>query len=359
MPASLAGSTATGKTQSFSPSEIAMSISPIRGAYPNTRMRRLRAQDFSRRLVRENQLSVNDLILPLFVIEGRGETQQVASMPGVERLTVDLLAEKAKELVKLGIPAVALFPVVDPAHKSEDARAAYDKDGLAQRAVRAMKDAAPELGVITDVALDPFTSHGQDGLMDGNGYIVNDDTVEVLVQQALSHAEAGADVVAPSDMMDGRIGAIRNALEKDGHVNTMIMSYAAKYASAYYGPFRDAVGSAGNLKGGSKASYQMDPSNGDEALHECALDLAEGADMIMVKPGMPYLDVVTRVKTDLQVPTFAYQVSGEYAMHCAAFDNGWLAREAVILESLLSFKRAGADGVLTYFAEEAARLLQT
>ncbi|WP_069948743.1 porphobilinogen synthase [Microbulbifer aggregans] len=336
-----------------------MSISPIRGAYPNTRMRRLRAQDFSRRLVRENQLSVNDLILPLFVIEGRGETQQVASMPGVERLTVDLLAEKAKELVKLGIPAVALFPVVDPAHKSEDARAAYDKDGLAQRAVRAMKDAAPELGVITDVALDPFTSHGQDGLMDGNGYIVNDDTVEVLVQQALSHAEAGADVVAPSDMMDGRIGAIRNALEKDGHVNTMIMSYAAKYASAYYGPFRDAVGSAGNLKGGSKASYQMDPSNGDEALHECALDLAEGADMIMVKPGMPYLDVVTRVKTDLQVPTFAYQVSGEYAMHCAAFDNGWLAREAVILESLLSFKRAGADGVLTYFAEEAARLLQT
>lgn len=335
-----------------------MSSSLPRGAYPHTRMRRLRAQDFSRRMVREHQLTTDDLILPLFVIEGRGETQQVASMPGVERLTVDLLAEKAKALVTLGIPAVALFPVVDPAHKSEDARAAYDRDGLAQRAVRALKEAAPELGVITDVALDPFTSHGQDGLMDRSGYIVNDDTVEVLVQQALSHAEAGADVVAPSDMMDGRIGAIRAALEQDGHVNTMIMSYAAKYASAYYGPFRDAVGSAGNLKGGSKASYQMDPANGAEALHECALDLAEGADMIMVKPGMPYLDVVTRVKTELQVPTFAYQVSGEYAMHCAAFENGWLAREPVILESLLAFKRAGADGILTYFAEEAARLLQ-
>ncbi|WP_237068610.1 porphobilinogen synthase [Microbulbifer guangxiensis] len=334
-----------------------MSISPIRGPYPNTRMRRLRARDFSRRLMREHHLSADDLILPLFAIEGRGETQKVASMPGVERLTVDLLAKKAKELVKLGIPAVALFPVVDPAQKSEDARAAYDKDGLAQRAVRTLKDAAPDLGVITDVALDPFTSHGQDGLMDQSGYIVNDDTVEVLVQQALSHAKAGADVVAPSDMMDGRIGAIRNALEQDGHVNTLIMSYAAKYASAYYGPFRDAVGSAGNLKGGSKASYQMDPANGDEALHECALDLAEGADMIMVKPGMPYLDVVTRVKRELMVPTFAYQVSGEYAMHCAAFENGWLAREAVILESLLSFKRAGADGILTYFAEEAARLL--
>ncbi|KUJ82743.1 porphobilinogen synthase [Microbulbifer flavimaris] len=335
-----------------------MSSSLPRGAYPHTRMRRLRAQDFSRRMVREHQLTTDDLILPLFVIEGRGETQQVASMPGVERLTVDLLAEKAKALVTLGIPAVALFPVVDPAHKSEDARAAYDKDGLAQRAVRTLKEAAPELGVITDVALDPFTSHGQDGLMDQSGYIVNDDTVEVLVQQALSHAEAGTDVVAPSDMMDGRIGAIRAALEQNGYVNTMIMSYAAKYASAYYGPFRDAVGSAGNLKGGSKASYQMDPANGAEALHECALDLAEGADMIMVKPGMPYLDVVTRVKTELQVPTFAYQVSGEYAMHCAAFENGWLAREPVILESLLAFKRAGADGILTYFAEEAARLLQ-
>ncbi|SEA40581.1 porphobilinogen synthase [Microbulbifer marinus] len=335
-----------------------MTSSLQRGAYPNTRLRRLRAQDFSRRLMREHQLTCDDLILPLFVIEGRDETQRVASMPGVERLTVDRLAKKARELSALGIPAVALFPVVDPAHKSADARAAYDADGLAQRAVRELKNAVPELGVLTDVALDPFTSHGQDGLMDDGGYIVNDDTVEVLVQQALSHAAAGADVVAPSDMMDGRIGAIRDALEREGYVNTMIMSYAAKYASAYYGPFRDAVGSAGNLKGGSKASYQMDPANSDEALHECALDLQEGADMIMVKPGMPYLDVVRRVKDELRVPTFAYQVSGEYAMHCAAFDNGWLAREAVILESLLAFKRAGADGILTYFAEDAARLLQ-
>ncbi|WP_288129337.1 porphobilinogen synthase [Microbulbifer sp.] len=335
-----------------------MSSNLFRGAYPNTRPRRLRAHDFSRRLMRENQLTTDDLILPLFVIEGRGETQKVASMPGVERLTVDLLAQKAVELVNLGIPAVALFPVVDAAHKSDDARAAFDADGLAQRAVRALKDAAPELGVITDVALDPFTSHGQDGLMDERGYIVNDDTVEVLVQQALSHAAAGADVVAPSDMMDGRIGAIRTALEREGHVNTQIMSYAAKYASAYYGPFRDALGTAGNLKGANKASYQMDPANSDEALHECAQDLQEGADMIMVKPGMPYLDVVRRVKEELRVPTFAYQVSGEYAMHCAAFENGWLNREAVILESLLGFKRAGADGVLTYFAEEAARLLQ-
>ncbi|MFD1216029.1 porphobilinogen synthase [Microbulbifer celer] len=335
-----------------------MSSNLFRGAYPNTRPRRLRAHDFSRRLMRENQLTTDDLILPLFVIEGRGETQKVASMPGVERLTVDLLAQKAVELVNLGIPAVALFPVVDAAHKSDDARAAFDADGLAQRAVRALKDAAPELGVITDVALDPFTSHGQDGLMDERGYIVNDDTVEVLVQQALSHAAAGADVVAPSDMMDGRIGAIRTALEREGHVNTQIMSYAAKYASAYYGPFRDALGTAGNLKGANKASYQMDPANSDEALHECAQDLQEGADMIMVKPGMPYLDVVRRVKEELRVPTFAYQVSGEYAMHCAAFENGWLNREAVILESLLGFKRAGSDGVLTYFAEEAARLLQ-
>ncbi|SDK49542.1 porphobilinogen synthase [Microbulbifer yueqingensis] len=334
-----------------------MSISLERGAFPNTRMRRLRARDFSRRLVREQHLIPDDLILPLFVIEGRDEVQQVASMPGVERLSVDLLADKARTLTSLGIPAVALFPVVDPSAKSEDARAAFDSDGLAQRAVRELKDAAPELGVITDVALDPFTSHGQDGLMDDSGYITNDDTVEVLVKQALSHAAAGADVVAPSDMMDGRIGAIRSALEREGHVNTLIMSYAAKYASAYYGPFRDAVGSAGNLKGGSKASYQMDPANGDEALHECALDIREGADMIMVKPGMPYLDVVRRVKDELRVPTFAYQVSGEYAMHCAAFDNGWLSREAVILESLLAFKRAGADGILTYFAEEAARLL--
>ncbi|WP_444883663.1 porphobilinogen synthase [Microbulbifer sp. PSTR4-B] len=329
-----------------------------RGAYPNTRLRRLRAQDFSRRLVRENQLSCDDLILPLFVIEGRSETQRVASMPGVERLSVDLLANKAKSLQQLGIPAVALFPVVDPSVKSDCASAAHDANGLAQRAVRELKNAVPELGVITDVALDPFTSHGQDGLMDHSGYIVNDETVEVLVQQALSHAAAGADMVAPSDMMDGRVGAIRTALEGAGHSNTLIMSYAAKYASAYYGPFRDAVGSASNLKGGSKASYQMDPANSDEALHECALDLQEGADMVMVKPGMPYLDIVRRVKEELRVPTFAYQVSGEYAMHCAAFENGWLQREAVILESLLAFKRAGADGILTYFAEEAAQLVQ-
>ncbi|WP_299944667.1 porphobilinogen synthase [uncultured Microbulbifer sp.] len=329
-----------------------------RGAYPNTRLRRLRARGFSRRLVRETQLSSDDLILPLFVIEGRNKTQKVASMPGVQRLSVDLLAKKAKSLQNLGIPAVALFPVVDPVYKSDDARAAHDADGLAQRAVRELKNAAPELGVITDVALDPFTSHGQDGLMDHSGYIVNDETVEVLAQQALSHAAAGADIVAPSDMMDGRIGAIREALECAGHTNTLIMSYAAKYASGYYGPFRDAVGSAGNLKGGSKASYQMDPANTDEALHECALDLQEGADMVMVKPGMPYLDIVRRVKEALRVPTFAYQVSGEYAMHCAAFENGWLQREAVILESLLAFKRAGADGILTYFAEESAQLLQ-
>ncbi|WP_444895299.1 porphobilinogen synthase [Microbulbifer sp. SSSA005] len=329
-----------------------------RGAYPNTRLRRLRAKDFSRRLVRETQLSSDDLILPLFVIEGRNETQKVASMPGVERLSVDLLAKKAKSVRELGIPAIALFPVVDPSAKSDCASAAHDADGLAQRAVRELKNAVPELGVITDVALDPFTSHGQDGLMDHSGYIVNDETVEVLVQQALSHAAAGADMVAPSDMMDGRIGAIRDALEGAGHSNTLIMSYAAKYASAYYGPFRDAVGSAGNLKGGNKASYQMDPANTDEALHECALDLQEGADMVMVKPGMPYLDIVRRVKEELRVPTFAYQVSGEYAMHCAAFENGWLKREAVILESLLAFKRAGADGILTYFAEEAAQLLQ-
>ncbi|WKD49417.1 porphobilinogen synthase [Microbulbifer spongiae] len=335
-----------------------MSQSLGRGAYPNTRLRRLRARSFSRRLVRETQLSSDDLILPLFVIEGRNEIQTVASMPGVHRLSIDLLAKKAKSVQNLGIPAVALFPVVDPTQKSDDARAAHDADGLAQRAVREVKDAAPELGVITDVALDPFTSHGQDGLIDHSGYVINDETVEVLVQQALSHAAAGADMVAPSDMMDGRIGAIRKALERAGHTNTLIMSYAAKYASAYYGPFRDAVGSGGSLKGASKASYQMDPANTDEALHECILDLQEGADMVMVKPGMPYLDIVRRVKEALRVPTFAYQVSGEYAMHCAAFENGWLQREAVILESLLAFKRAGADGILTYFAEEAAQLLQ-
>lgn len=335
-----------------------MSISLHRGPFPGTRMRRLRANDFSRRLSRENSLSVNDLIYPMFVHEGENTREKVASMPGVERLSIDLLAKEAKELAELGIPAIALFPVVGDNGKSLMAEEAYNPDGLAQRAIKAIKDAAPEIGVITDVALDPYTTHGQDGIIDDKGYVLNDVTKDVLCQQALAQADAGADVVAPSDMMDGRIGAIREVLEQAGHVNTCILSYAAKYASSYYGPFRDAVGSSGNLGSGNKYSYQMDPGNSDEALHECALDLAEGADMIMVKPGMPYLDVVRRVKDELAVPTYAYQVSGEYAMHCAAFENGWLSREAVILESLLSFKRAGADGILTYFAKEAAILLK-
>lgn len=335
-----------------------MSISLHRGPFPGTRMRRLRANDFSRRLSRENSLSVNDLIYPMFVHEGENTREKVASMPGVERLSIDLLAKEAKELAELGIPAIALFPVVGDNGKSLMAEEAYNPDGLAQRAIKAIKDAAPEIGVITDVALDPYTTHGQDGIIDDKGYVLNDVTKDVLCQQALAQADAGADVVAPSDMMDGRIGAIREVLEQAGHVNTCILSYAAKYASSYYGPFRDAVGSSGNLGRGNKYSYQMDPGNSDEALHECALDLAEGADMIMVKPGMPYLDVVRRVKDELAVPTYAYQVSGEYAMHCAAFENGWLSREAVILESLLSFKRAGADGILTYFAKEAAILLK-
>jgi porphobilinogen synthase len=293
----------------------------------------------------------------MFVIEGSNERQPVASMPGVERLSLDLLVAEAKQLVQLGIPAIALFPVIAPAAKSLKAEGAYSPNGLAQRAVKAVKDACPELGVITDVALDPFTTHGQDGIIDEHGYVLNDITVDILIQQALSHAAAGADVVAPSDMMDGRIGSIRSALEQDGHINTCIMAYAAKYASAYYGPFRDAVGSAGNIGKGNKFSYQMDPANSDEALHEVALDLAEGADMVMVKPGMPYLDIVSRVKRELQVPTFVYQVSGEYAMHMAAFQNGWLDKDSVMLESLLGFKRAGADGILTYFAKDAALLL--
>ncbi|WP_372860984.1 porphobilinogen synthase [Spongiibacter sp.] len=334
-----------------------MTINLSRGAFPATRMRRLRAADFSRRLTRENRLSVDDLIYPMFVHEGQQKRETVASMPGVERLSIDLLAAEAKQLVRLGIPAIALFPVVGDGGKSLHAEEAYNPDGLAQRAIKAVKDAAPELGIITDVALDPYTTHGQDGIIDQHGYVLNDVTTEVLCKQALAQAQAGADVVAPSDMMDGRIGAVRQALESAGHVNTCILSYAAKYASSYYGPFRDAVGSAGNLGSGNKYSYQMDPGNSDEALHECALDLAEGADMIMVKPGMPYLDIVRRVKDQLAVPTYAYQVSGEYAMHCAAFDKGWLNREAVIVESLLSFKRAGADGILTYFAKEAAILL--
>ena len=332
-------------------------MSTPRGPFPTTRMRRLRAKGFSRALVSENQLSAADLIYPVFVLEGSGERETVASMPGIERLSIDLLIEQAKEAVDLGVPAFALFPVVGQEHKSLLAEAAYSPDGLVQRTVAALKDAVPDLGVMTDVALDPYTTHGQDGIIDDSGYVLNDVTTETLVKQALSHAEAGADCVAPSDMMDGRIGAIRGALESAGHVNTLIMAYAAKYASSYYGPFRDAVGSSGNLKGGDKKTYQMDPANLDEAVHECALDLQEGADMIMVKPGMPYLDVVRRVKDSLQAPTFAYQVSGEYAMHQAAFANGWLDEEAVMMESLLAFKRAGADGILTYFALAAARVL--
>ena len=335
-----------------------MSFAANRGPYPTTRMRRLRASAFARRLVRESHLTPDDLIYPVFVLEGEGRREAVPSMPGVERLSIDLLLDVAADMVALGIPAIALFPVVPADRKSQLAEEAYSDDGLAQRAVRALKAAQPALGVMTDVALDPFTVHGQDGIIDEGGYVLNDVTRDVLVQQALSHAAAGADVVAPSDMMDGRIGAIRAALEEAGRVNTLIMSYAAKYASSYYGPFRDAVGSAGNIQGGNKYSYQMDPANSDEALHECALDLAEGADMVMVKPGMPYLDVARRVAAELQAPTFAYQVSGEYAMHCACFEHGWLDREAVMLESLLAFKRAGCAGILSYFAIDAARALQ-
>jgi porphobilinogen synthase len=325
--------------------------------FPDTRMRRMRAESFSRRLMQENVLTPSDLIYPVFVIEGKGETETVASMPGVERMSIDLLVKEAKSLAALGVPAMALFPVTPPSAKSEFAEEAYNPDGLAQRAVMAIKDACPEMGVITDVALDPFTTHGQDGIIDENGYVLNDRTVETLIQQAHSHAAAGADVVAPSDMMDGRIGAIREVLEEQNFVNTLIMAYSAKYASAYYGPFRDAVGSSGNLGKSNKFSYQMDPANSDEALHEVGLDLAEGADMVMVKPGMPYLDIVRRVKDEFKVPTFAYQVSGEYAMHMAAFQNGWLDEKSVMLESLLAFKRAGADGILTYFAKRTAQLL--
>ncbi|WP_210397211.1 porphobilinogen synthase [Motiliproteus sediminis] len=325
--------------------------------FPETRMRRMRRDDFSRRLMRENVLTPNDLIFPVFVLEGENQREAVPSMPGVERLSIDLLLKEAGELVSLGVPAVALFPVTPLSAKSLLAEEAYNPDGLAQRAVKALKDAYPELGVITDVALDPFTTHGQDGIIDEQGYVLNDITVETLVKQALSHAEAGADVVAPSDMMDGRIGAVRDILEDGGHINTRILAYAAKYASSYYGPFRDAVGSAGNLGKGNKFSYQMDPANSDEALHEVAMDLAEGADMVMVKPGMPYLDIVRRVKSELMVPTFVYQVSGEYAMHMAAAQNGWLDEEAVMMESLLCIKRAGADGILTYFAKRAAQVL--
>ncbi|MGB0473622.1 MAG: porphobilinogen synthase [Porticoccaceae bacterium] len=335
-----------------------MSLKSSRGPFPYTRMRRNRSEEFSRRLNSETQLSVNDLILPVFVIEGESQTQPVESMPGVSRLSVDLLVEHAQQVFNLGIPAVALFPVVGDDKKSLLAEEAYNPDGLAQRAVTAIKAAVPELGVITDVALDPFTTHGQDGIIDKEtNYVLNDVSVEVMVKQAISHARAGADIVAPSDMMDGRIGAIREALEDEGFPNTQIMAYSAKYASSFYGPFRDAVGSASNLGGGNKKTYQMNPANSDEALHECALDLDEGADMIMVKPGMPYLDVVRRVKDQLKAPTFAYQVSGEYAMICAAAERGWLDSDQAVMESLLAFKRAGADGILTYFAVQAANIL--
>ena len=329
-----------------------------RGKFPNVRMRRMRRDDFSRRLMRESVLTVDDLIYPMFVLEGEGQREPVTSMPGVERVSIDELLKEAAELVELGIPAVALFPVTPEEAKSEDAREAYNPDGLAQRAVRALKEKFPELGVITDVALDPFTTHGQDGLIDKNGYVLNDETVEVLVKQAVSHAAAGADVVAPSDMMDGRIGKIRVALEKAGHIHTRILAYSAKYASSFYGPFRDAVGSAANLGAGNKYSYQMDPANSDEALWEVGLDLDEGADMVMIKPGMPYLDIVRRVKDQFAAPTYVYQVSGEYAMLMAAAQNGWLDEKAVVMESLLSFKRAGADGVLTYFAKSVAQWLK-
>lgn len=332
-------------------------MSVTRAPWPATRLRRMRRDDFSRRLMRENTLTVDDLIYPVFVLEGKNQTETVASMPGVERMSVDLLVREAEELARLGVPAMALFPVTPAEVKTLDGQEAWNPDGLAQRAVRAIKAAVPEMGVITDGALDPFTTHGQDGIIDDSGYVLNDVTVEALVKQALSQAEAGADVIAPSDMMDGRIGAIRDALEANGHIHTRIMAYSAKYASAYYGPFRDAVGSAGNLGKADKTTYQMDPANSDEALHEIALDLAEGADMVMVKPGMPYLDVVRRVKDEFKVPVYAYQVSGEYAMHMAAFQNGWLDQDKVMMESLLAFKRAGADGILTYFAKATAQKL--
>lgn len=330
---------------------------PARGPFPLTRPRRVRRDDFSRRLVRETVLTAADLIWPVFVIDGSNRREPVASMPGVERLSIDLLVQEAQEAAALGIPAIALFPVIEAGKKSLAADEAWNPDGLAQRAVIALKKALPELGVITDVALDPFTTHGQDGIIDEHGYVQNDVTVDALVRQALSHARAGADVVAPSDMMDGRIGAIREELESAGFVNTRILAYSAKYASAYYGPFRDAVGSAGNLGKGNKKSYQMDPANRDEALHEIAQDLAEGADLVMVKPGMPYLDIVRQVKDEFRVPTFVYQVSGEYAMHMAAAQNGWLDEQAVMMESLLCIKRAGADAILTYFAKKAAATL--
>ncbi len=332
-------------------------MSYTRGKFPAVRPRRMRADAFTRRLMRETTLTVDDLICPLFVREGKGEREAVTSMPGVERLSIDLLVEHARELFDLGIPAVALFPVTPPAAKTEDGREAFNQDGLAQRAIAAIKSRIPELGVITDVALDPFTTHGHDGVLDANGYVDNDRSLEVLVKQALSQAEAGVDIVAPSDMMDGRIGAIRAALEADGHRNVRILAYSAKYSSAFYGPFRDAVGSGANLGKSGKQTYQMDYANSDEALREVALDIDEGADMVMVKPGMPYLDVIRRVKDTFAMPTFVYQVSGEYSMLMAAIAAGYLEESRVVMESLGGFKRAGADGILTYFAPYAARVL--
>lgn len=326
--------------------------------YPKTRMRRMRRDDFSRRLMRENRLSADDLIYPVFVLDGAGRSETISSMPGVNRVSLDLLLEVAAQCVNLGIPAIALFPVIEPGLKTLGAEEAFNPDGLVPRTVRALKQRFPGLGVITDVALDPYTSHGQDGLIDAQGYVMNDATIDVLVQQALTHAEAGADVVAPSDMMDGRVGAIRQALDAAGYIHTRILAYAAKYASNFYGPFRDAVGSTANLGAGSKETYQMDPANSDEALREVAQDIEEGADMVMVKPGMPYLDIVRRVKDTFGIPTYAYQVSGEYAMLKAAAQNGWLDERACVLESLLAFKRAGADGILTYFACDVARYLK-
>ncbi len=334
-----------------------MSINTANRLFPATRLRRNRRDDFSRRLVRENQLSVDDLIYPVFVLDGTNRRETVASMPGVERLSIDLLLQEAEEWVALGIPALALFPVTPLDAKSLDAAEAWNPEGIAQRAIRALRERFPDLGVISDVALDPFTTHGQDGILDDDNYVMNEETVDALVRQALSHADAGAQIVAPSDMMDGRIQAIREALEMAGHSNVRIMAYSAKYASAYYGPFRDAVGSAANLGKANKSTYQMDPANSNEALHEVATDLSEGADMVMVKPGMPYLDILHRVKEEFRAPTFVYQVSGEYAMHMAAIENGWLS-EAVIMESLVGFKRAGADGILTYFAVHAAKQLK-
>jgi porphobilinogen synthase len=330
----------------------------VSGKYPSTRPRRMRHDVFSRRLMRESVLSASDLIYPVFVLDGHNRSEAITSMPGIERQSIDKLLTTAEECVQLGIPALALFPVVDPSLKSLDAKEAYNPEGLVPRTIKTLKTRFPELGIITDIALDPYTSHGQDGLIDDNGYVLNDDTIAVLVRQALSHAAAGADVVAPSDMMDGRIGAIRQALEFDHFIHTRILAYSAKYASSFYGPFRDAVGSAANLGKGDKNTYQMDPANSDEALREVAMDIEEGADMFMVKPGMPYLDIVRRVKQELGVPTFAYQVSGEYAMLKAAVQNGWLDEQACMMEALLSFKRAGADGILTYYALQAARLLQ-